>query len=81
MKTLKQIMAFRSVCTKFDIGKAIAIRAMRRVTYVLHSLAPRFMQWPQERMATEVIAAFKRISGFPGVIGAIDGTHMEIRSP
>lgn len=69
------------MCTKFNIGKATAIRAMRRVTYALHSLAPRFIQWPQGRKATEVIAAFKRVSGFPDVIGTIDGTHVEIRSP
>lgn len=74
-------MAFRSACTKFDMGKATAIRAMRRVTYALHSLAPRFIQWPQGERATEVMAAFKRVSAFPGVIGAIDGTHVEIRSP
>lgn len=81
MKTLKQIKAFRSVCTKFDMGKATAIRAMRRVTYALHSLAPRFIQWPEGRRATEVIAAFKNMSAFPGVIGAIDGPHVEIRFP
>ncbi|XP_036148902.1 putative nuclease HARBI1 isoform X2 [Monomorium pharaonis] len=54
---------------------------MRRVTYALHQLAPRFINWPQGRRATEVMIAFERMSGFPGVIGAIDGTHVEIRSP
>ncbi|CAL1672278.1 unnamed protein product [Lasius platythorax] len=73
--------SYRSACTKFDMGKATAIRAMRRVTYALHSLAPRFIQWPQGERATEVMAAFKRVNAFPGVIGAIDGTHVEIRSP
>ncbi|KYN22678.1 Putative nuclease HARBI1 [Trachymyrmex cornetzi] len=71
----------RSVCTKFDLGKATAIRAMRRVTHALHKLAPRFIQWPQGRRAIEVMEAFERVSGFPNVIGAIDGTHIEIRSP
>lgn len=80
-ETLKQIVDFRSVCTKFDLGKATAIRAMRRVTHALHTLAPRFIQWPQGRKATEVMMAFERVSAFPRVIGAIDGTHVEIRSP
>lgn len=74
-------MSFRSVCTKFDIGKATAIRAMRRVTYALHRIASRFIQWPQGQRSTKVIAAFQRASAFPGVIRAIDGTHVEIRSP
>lgn len=74
-------MIFISACTKFDIGKATAIRAMRWVTYALHCLAPRFIQWPQGDKVIEVMAAFKHVSGFPSVIGAIDGTHVEIRSP
>ncbi|XP_018339052.1 PREDICTED: uncharacterized protein LOC108746650 [Trachymyrmex septentrionalis] len=35
--------SYRLVRTKFDL-KATAIRAMRRVTYALHELAPRFFQ-------------------------------------
>lgn len=73
--------SYRSVCMKFDLGKATAIRAMRRVTYALHTLAPQIIQWPQGRKATEVMIAFERVSAFPRVIGAIDGTHVEIRSP
>lgn len=69
------------MCTKFDLGKATAIRTMRRVTYALHTLAPQFIQWPQGRRAVEVMTEFERMSAFPGVIGAIDGTHVEIRSP
>lgn len=60
-------MIFRSACTKFDVGKATAIRAMRRVTYALHYLAPWFIQWPQGDKVIEVMAAFKYVSGFPGV--------------
>lgn len=81
MKTFKQIMSFRSVCLKFDIGKATAIRVMRRVTYALHSIASRFIHWSEGERAAEVIAAFQRASAFPSVIGAIDGIHVEIRSP
>lgn len=75
------ILSFRSVSTKFNVGKASSIRIMRRVTKALHEIAPRFIQWPQGERATEVMAAFERNSAFPGVIGAIDGTHVEIRKP
>jgi len=57
------------VCTKFGLGKATVIRAMRRVTYALHNLVSRFIQWPRGSRATEVIIAFERMSAFPGVIG------------
>ncbi|XP_029664802.1 putative nuclease HARBI1 isoform X1 [Formica exsecta] len=57
--------SYRSVCVKFGIGKATAFRAVRRVTYALHCIAPRFIQWPKEVV----------------VIGAIDGTPIKIRAP
>lgn len=73
--------SYRSVSTKFDVGKATSIRIMRRVTKALHAIASRFIQWPQGERATEVMASFERHSAFPGVLGAIDGTHIEIRKP
>lgn len=71
---------YRSICVKFGVGNATAFRSVRRVTYALHCIAPRFIQWPAE-VADNVIDQFARVSGFPGVIGAIDGTHIKIRAP
>lgn len=72
---------YRSVSTKFGVGKATAFRALRRVTYALHCVAPRFITWPRDQIATHVMECFKRSCGFPNVIGAIDGTHIKIRAP
>lgn len=69
------------MCTKFNVGKATAIRTMRRVAYALHSLAPRFIQWPQDERANKVMEEFEIASGFPNIIGVIDGTHIKIRAP
>lgn len=71
----------RSVCTKFNFGKATAIRTMRRVTYALHTLAPQFIKWPVGERATKVMIEFEKASAFPNVIGAIDGTHVKIKAP
>lgn len=74
--------SYRSVSTKFGIGKATAFRALRRVTYALHCAAPRLILWPKDNeIATRVMEQFQRASGFPNVIGAIDGTHIKIRAP
>lgn len=69
------------MCLKFNLGKATAIRTMRRVTYALHTLAPRFIQWPLGERANKVMIEFERVSAFPNVIGAIDGTHIKIKAP
>lgn len=63
------------------MGNATAFRAVRRVTYALHCIAPRFIQWPDEVVAADVRDKFAKVSGFPNVIGAIDGTHIKIRAP
>ncbi|XP_066585486.1 putative nuclease HARBI1 [Prorops nasuta] len=72
--------SYRSVCVKFGVGKATAFRAVRRVTYALHCIAPKFIKWPSEH-ASIVIEGFKNISSIPNVIGAIDGTHIKIKAP
>ncbi|XP_071652546.1 putative nuclease HARBI1 [Temnothorax longispinosus] len=74
--------SYRSVCVKFGVGKATAFRAVRRVTYALHCIAPRFIQWPKEVVvASDIMGHFKRTCGFPNDIDAIDGTHIKIRAP
>jgi len=60
------------------MGKTMAFRTVRRVTYAFHCIAPRFI--PDE-VSANVIDEFARVCGFPGVIGAIDGTHIKIRAP
>ncbi|XP_032690661.1 putative nuclease HARBI1 isoform X2 [Odontomachus brunneus] len=73
--------SYRSIATKFGVGKATAFRALRRVTYALHCVAPQFIIWPKDQVAVNVIEQFEKSCGFPNVIGAIDGTHIKIRAP
>ncbi|KAL0879649.1 hypothetical protein ABMA27_003364 [Loxostege sticticalis] len=72
---------YRSVCEKFDVGLATALRSVRRVSYTLHSLAPQFIRWPRGEHAREVAREFERHSAFPGVVGAIGGTHIKVNAP
>lgn len=73
------MFCLRSVCEKF--GKATASRPIKRVIYALYYLAPRVIQWPKHQHAIEVMNNFEKISGFPNVIGGIDGSHIRIRAP
>ncbi|XP_071579933.1 uncharacterized protein [Temnothorax nylanderi] len=78
--------SYRSVCEKFGVGKATGFKGVKRVIYVLHCLAPRIIQWPKNQYAIsrntiEVMNNFEKMSGFPNVIGAIDGSYIRIRAP
>lgn len=63
------------------MGMATAHRAVRRVTYALYSIAPQLIKWPQGDVVCTTLDNFKKAKDFPGVIGAIDGTHIKIRAP
>lgn len=54
---------------------------MRRVIKALADLSPAFITWPNDRKAIEISDGFYAITGFPKVIGAIDGTHINIPAP
>lgn len=62
------------------MGKATALTAVRRVTRALVKLASVFITWPKSNKV-EVMTGFLSISGFPLVIGAINSTHINIKTP
>lgn len=43
--------------------------------------ADTYIKWPTPDEATAIEKEFKLVAGFPGVIGAIDGCHIEIKAP
>ncbi|XP_071576948.1 putative nuclease HARBI1 isoform X2 [Temnothorax nylanderi] len=73
--------SYRSVITKFDVGKATAWRAVKRVVKAICKLRSNFIQWPTEQEAFYTSNRIERKYKFPSVIGAVDGTHIKIPSP
>ncbi|XP_067207746.1 putative nuclease HARBI1 isoform X1 [Linepithema humile] len=73
--------SYRSVCDRFDIGRATAWRANRRVCAAIYSLAPQFIKWPNVEEAEYTWMDVQNKHKFPKVIGAIDGTHIHIHKP
>lgn len=72
---------YRSICTKFNVSRATALNSVRKVTKALMKLAPTFITWPQGDKAQQVMKGFYATSAFPKIIGAIDGTHINITAP
>lgn len=64
------------------IHKSTICRVIRRVTHYIAHLRRQYIQMPNtaaQRQATKF--NFFMLNGFPGVIGAIDCTHIKILSP
>ncbi|KAJ8914251.1 hypothetical protein NQ315_003616 [Exocentrus adspersus] len=73
--------SLRSICERFNVGRSTALYITRRVTRAVNELSPVFIRWPTEDKVQQIWAGFEAVSGFPKVIGAIDGTHINIPAP
>lgn len=66
----------------FAVHKSTACRIIHRVTAAIAGLRSNYVRFPttgQERR--DLMSSFHSVSGLPGVIGAIDCTHVPIQSP
>ncbi|KYN42691.1 hypothetical protein ALC56_02891 [Trachymyrmex septentrionalis] len=74
------IDSYRSICNRFNIDKATALRAVRRVTRILIIEAPQFISWLSYKEAQIIMRKFEEARGFLNTIGAINGTHIRIEA-
>lgn len=72
---------FRELGNLFGIAKSTAWRIVSRVAKWLISLSHIFIKWPQEDEFRIESQKFEDKRGIPGVIGAIDCTHVTIKKP
>ena len=55
---------------------------MKRVgSALVNNFTQEFIKWPTGVAAAEVMANFEQKKGIPGVIGAIDGSHIPMKVP
>ncbi|XP_067131312.1 putative nuclease HARBI1 [Centruroides vittatus] len=73
--------AYRSVSDRFGVSKSTLYHVVQTTCTALSELAPQFIKWPSGEQVQEIMQSFHNKSGFPGVVGAIDGTHIEIPAP
>jgi hypothetical protein len=67
---------------RFGISTSSVIRCRNRVLAAVNRhLKQRFIVWPNAQKIPEVVASFEQRNGFPGIIGALDGSHIEIKKP
>lgn len=71
----------RGVGDRFGVAKSTIFHCVRRVGEALLSVASRFIAWPSDHNVRSIIDGFQRNSKFPGVLGAIDGSHIPITAP
>lgn len=72
---------FRSVADRFGVSKDTVWKTIYEVMMVLTADVQRYIKWPEPHAMINYEREFRQLSGFPGVIGAIDGSHISISAP
>lgn len=66
----------------FNVSQSTVSRIVRKVTRDIVRLRPNFIKMPEtDEEKRRTILGFYQIANFPGVIGAVDCTHIKIKSP
>jgi len=61
---LNVFIAYRSICENFNVGRATALRAVRRVAKAIAKLSPLFISWPEGDKAEKIMKGFFTASGY-----------------
>lgn len=61
--------------------QSTASRIIKKVSEALASLRLLYIRMPTGNEIVQVQHDFYQVARFPGVVGAIDGTHIRIKSP
>jgi hypothetical protein len=66
------------ISSKFGIAEGTILLFTSRIISVLKSLKSQVIIWPRNTYRQEVHNGFEEKQGFPNVIGALDGTHVNL---
>ena len=70
------------ICSEmFAIGKSTVCSILRDVVHAVNDTLRHLITWPTGDRLRVTQEKFKYLCGLPGVVGAIDGTHVSISKP
>ncbi|XP_043282199.1 protein ALP1-like [Venturia canescens] len=73
--------SYRSVADRFGMGKSSLSNCFVRVIKALNNIAGDIIIWPTGDTLQTIKEKFRETGGLPDVIGAIDGTDIEVKGP
>lgn len=70
-----------AIADLYGVSRSTVCRHIKKVFMAITRLRSKFIKWPGQNDTMSIKTKFYEIAGFPYVIGAIDCTHIPIRSP
>jgi hypothetical protein len=65
------------VSGQLKIGEGLVYKCCKRVTHAIRKLRPIYLRWPNKAEKQALKKEYQE-EGFPGAIGAIDGTYIQL---
>ncbi|KAK4875415.1 hypothetical protein RN001_011837 [Aquatica leii] len=81
LSMLANQVVYRLISEKYNIAKSTAWAYVNKVCCCLVQLSDKYISWPTRCKTHQLMQQFEAQHGFPGVLGAIDGTHIPITAP
>ncbi|KAE8738155.1 hypothetical protein FOCC_FOCC016375 [Frankliniella occidentalis] len=72
---------FRSIALHFGVLPGSLHDHYSTLIGCFRAMAPLYVKWPDAEERRVISAKFEAYSGFPGIVGVIDGTHNVITAP
>ncbi|KAL1914612.1 uncharacterized protein VTP21DRAFT_8143 [Calcarisporiella thermophila] len=64
--------------SKFSISEGKILKIVKRITLAIQRLHSKYITWPNIRRKDEIKSKFLEMTGFPSVVGVVDGTHFRL---
>ncbi|KAJ8932762.1 hypothetical protein NQ314_014463 [Rhamnusium bicolor] len=80
---MSNIESFRGVADRFGVSSSTAWHSLYKICRMLLqcNTAYHIISFPNENRCNETINHFQNKTGFPGIAGAVDGSHIPIIAP
>ena len=72
---------FRSTAVHFGVQPGVVHFHYCYIIEALREMAPQYIQWPDAHERMNIKERFLEYSGFPGIVGCLDGTHCVVTAP
>lgn len=74
-------VTFRECSTLFGVSAGTVHFIFLQICTAINLIHTKYIKWPNLNACEEIVESTYNRSNFPGVIGAIDGCHIEIKQP
>lgn len=75
------IDSIRKIADRFGVSESTVVMCRNKIIAALIGMRKNFIKWPNNMETQREEQEFNRRNGFPGIIGAVDGTHIQIKAP